>query len=69
MQYLAVTNSTPDKASRMLRVYANGTIEQYDVKLKKWRNADTGTSGIYTGDIEVEPISKEQAETIVKRWK
>lgn len=68
MQYFAVTSSTPDKASKMLRVYTNGIVEQYDAKLKKWRDADAGVGGIYTGDIEVEAVSKSQAETIINGW-
>lgn len=68
MQYLAVTNSTPEKASKMLRVYESGKIEQYDVRSKRWKNADAGIGGIYTGDIEVEPVTRTQAESIIKGW-
>lgn len=52
----------------ILRVDENGIIEQYDIKLKKWRPADRGMSGIYSGDIECTEISEAKADEIIKRW-
>ena len=60
--YVAVTNG------EILRIDKNGVIEQYDIDIKDWRIADNGMSGIYSGDIESEIITKSQADEIIKRW-
>jgi hypothetical protein len=52
----------------LLRVDDSGTIEQYDIDLKMWRPADSGMSGIYSGDIECTEISKAEADKALKRW-
>lgn len=69
MEYLAVTNTIPEHASEILRVSSGGRIEQYDLKKDKWRIADGGMGGIYTGDVEVEPISESKAKKIIKMWR
>ena len=61
MQYFETTTD-------LLRITADGNIEQYDVQLKKWRSADSGMSGIYCGAIECNAITKEAAEAIIARW-
>lgn len=69
MDYFAVTNTIPEHASEILRVNGVGNIEQYDIKKDKWRIADSGMCGIYTGDVEVEPISESRAKEIIKMWR
>ena len=66
--YIAVTNSTLEKCTALLRISGDGVIEQYDTKIKDWRSADNGMSGIYSGDIDCEPISKAEADEIMQRW-
>lgn len=65
--YLAVTNSTLENCAALLRVAENGAIEKYNTKGKEWQAA-YGMSGIYSGDIECEPINKAQADEIIQRW-
>lgn len=57
-----------ETATDLLRITADGNIEQYDVQLKKWCIADSGMSGIYCGAIECNEISKEEADAIIARW-
>lgn len=57
-----------ETSTELLRITADGNIEQYDEKLQKWRSADSGMSGIYCGAIECRAISKEAAEAIIARW-
>ena len=58
-----------ETATELVRIDDEGGIEQYDEKLKKWRYADSGMSGIYCGAIECDTISKEKAEEIITEWK
>lgn len=67
-KYIAVTNSTPKNSSDLLRIDESGVIEQYDTKIKNWREADSEMYGIYSGDIECESISKAEAEEIIEMW-
>lgn len=68
-KYIAVTNSTPKNCTDLLRIDESGVIEQYDLNGNEWREADSGMSGIYSGDIECEPINKAQADEIIQRWR
>lgn len=67
-KYIAVTNGEIINCTDLLRIDENGVITQYDVDAKEWRSADSGMSGIYSGDIESEPITEAQAIEIIKRW-
>lgn len=66
--YIAVTNGAIANCTDLLRIAENGTIEQYDAKGREWRKADDGMSGIYSGEIECEPITAKQANEIMQRW-
>lgn len=66
-KYIAVTNSTIDNCTALLRIDGEGAIEQYDKANKEWAAAQ-GMSGIYSGDIECEAVSKEQAGEIIEKW-
>lgn len=66
--YVAVTNGKIINSSEVLRIDESGVIEQYDIAMKDWRNADGGMSGIYCGEIESEPITKAQADEIIQMW-
>lgn len=65
-KYIAVTNSTIEKCTALLRIAPDGVIEQY--KGEQWQAASSGMSGIYSGDVECETITKEQANEIIQRW-
>lgn len=67
-KYLAVTNSTLENCTALLRVNEGGEIEKYNAKGKEWQAA-YGMSGIYSGDIECESINKAQADEIIQRWR
>lgn len=67
-EYIAVTTGTLENCTDVLRISGNGIIEQYDIKTKKWRDADNGMSGIYSGDIECETIVKSECDTIIEKW-
>lgn len=66
--YIAVTRNTILNCTDLLRVAESGVIEQYDEKSQKWRDADNGMSGIYSGEIECETITEKQAKEIMQRW-
>ena len=52
----------------IIRIDEEYNITQYDVRTKKWVAAPDDISGIYTGDIESESITEEQANKIIERW-
>ena len=57
-----------ETSTELLRIIADGNIEQYDIKLQKWHSADSGMGGIYCGAIECRAITKEAADAIIARW-
>lgn len=67
-KYIAVTTGELVNCTDMLRTDESGVIEQYDEKTKEWRSADSGMSGIYSGEIECEVITEKQAKEIMQRW-
>ena len=51
----------------IIRIDEEYNITQYDVRTKKWIAAPDDILGIYTGDIESESITEEQANEIIKQ--
>ena len=68
-KYVAVTSGKIENSSEILRIAEDGSIEQFDIDLNDWREADAGMSGIYCGEIESETISKTQADEVIRRWR
>ena len=66
--YIAITNSTLINCTDLLRIDESGVIEQFDEIKNEWRSADSGMSGIYSGEIESEAITEAQAKEIMQRW-
>ena len=52
----------------LIRISDEGVIEQYDLKSEKWRDADSEMYDIYSGDVEYDQISEEEANMIIKNW-
>lgn len=67
-KYVAITTGTLLSCTELLRIGESGVIEQYDAKTEKWQNADGGLSGIYSGNVESEPITESEAKEIMQRW-
>ncbi|MEG1476054.1 MAG: hypothetical protein RSC10_09945 [Longicatena sp.] len=55
-----------DKSTLVICFHEDGLIQRYDASSKEWVT-DYEMSQIFTGDIECEPISEQQANEIIKR--
>ena len=66
--YFAVTRTTPERCTALLRITKEGIIEQYYTEQKSWSLAQSGMSGIYCREVEGETITKEQADRIINAW-
>ena len=64
--YVAVTKSTIENCTALLRISKEGVIERYDAEKGSWGVA-LGYGGIYSGDIECETITKKQADYIIEK--
>ena len=72
MEYLACTayDTSKENPHCLLRVAEDGLLEGYTFEDQNWKFSRLETSNRMGGnDLDHEPISEDEAEAIMKRWK
>lgn len=57
----------PGRKPRLIRHRDDALIERYEYSSRKWVN-DSEMLQIYTGDIDVDPITEEEVKEVIERY-
>lgn len=70
MKYAALTGPgyTVNTCWGLVRMHDDGKIERYDKQSHGWVD-DYEMSGIYTGEIDCDPVEKDVADRLIDNWK